>query len=410
MAVARSQVAKVGSPVAQTFPPIGVEAIGDVVASAVAALDVRSTLLGDALGATLADSLVAESALPRVDTAAMDGYAVSGPGPSWLLRSEIRYAGHTGGRDLDSGVAVRIATGAPTPRGATAVVRDEFVVRARASGRSAILRAPDAPLKDDTRRRGEHWERGDVLVSEGTRVCAAVVSAAASAETPCGMVRGPVRADVLMTGDEIRVRGPLAAGQTRDSLSPVLPEFLRTCDIRSQHVWHLRDCRELLESWFSVSRDSEMVVVAGATGRGAADHLRPVLAEIGARIVFDGVAMRPGGSQIVAVLPDGRVLLGLPGNPFAAIAALMVTGPAIVDALTARTSRPRWWGRIIDRSGSAGAATRVLPVRQMPGGVWQTIGPVQTPHLADLIGCQALALVGPDVGRGGLVELLPLPW
>ncbi|MET7771094.1 molybdopterin-binding protein [Nocardia sp. NPDC005366] len=390
-------------------PPIGVDDVADVIRSEVTALPARFALLADSLGATLAASLLTGTPLPRVDTAAMDGYAVSGPGPWWTLRADVRVAGHGKGRPLQTGAAVRIATGAVTPNGTTAVVRDEFAETARTSGRRVVRRVPGAPMTDDMRRRGEQWDSGEILVAPGTRVCVAVVSAAASAEAPMAAVRGPVRADVLVTGDEIRPRGPLAEGQTRDTLTPVLPQFLNACDIACGSVRHLPDRPEDMHTWLTQARDAEMVIVTGATGRGAADHLRGVLAEIGARIVVDGVAMRPGGSQIVALLPDGTVLLALPGNPFAAVAALLVSGPAIVDALTARTSRPQLWGRISDRSGSGDEVTAVVPVRQLPGGVWQSIGPVHTSHLADLIGCQALALLGPHSGRGSVAALLPLP-
>nr|WP_232331870.1 molybdopterin-binding protein [Nocardia puris] len=331
----------------------------------------------------------------------------AGPGPWWTLRRDVHTAGIATGKHLAAGHAVRLATGAPTPLGATAVIRDEYAVTAKVSGQRVIMRAPGAPMRDDTRRRGEHWTTGQHLAPAGTRVCPAVVSAAAAAEVTALPVRGPVRANVLLTGDEIRTHGPLGDGQTRDALGPILPNYLRACDIRCDHIWHLDDDRDLLRSWFELSTDADLIVVAGATGRGAADHLRPLLAEAGARVLIDGVAMRPGGSHLVAVLPDGRVLLGLPGNPYAAVAALLLTGPALVDALTARTSRAPMWGRIA--AGITGEITKVLPVRQVPGGVWRTAGPVQTPHLADLIGCSALAVLRPGTVRGSLAELLPLP-
>ncbi|NEW51542.1 molybdopterin biosynthesis protein [Nocardia cyriacigeorgica] len=362
----------------------------------------------EANGATLAGPLTTATALPRVDTAAMDGYAVCGSGP-WVLRDDTRVAGTHGGRPLEQGQAVRIATGAPTPSGSTAVVRDEFISASTLSGETLLIRNPDAPLRDDTRPRGENWYPGTLLAAAGTRVSGAVVSAASSAEVHSLAVRGPLRADVLITGSEIRAQGPLAPGQTRDSIGPVLPGYLRACDIETTHVWRLDDCRELLGSWFALRSDAEVVVVVGATGRGAADHLRSLLGEVGAEILIDGVTIRPGGSQLVARLPDGRVLLALPGNPFAAIAALLLTGPAIVDALTARTPTAPLRGRIADSAGTSDTRTRIIPVCQQPGGVWHTTGPVHTPHLAGLISAQALALLPPRSGRGALVELVPIP-
>ncbi|MFC4128810.1 molybdopterin-binding protein [Nocardia rhizosphaerae] len=387
----------------------GLAEVRALVAAGLGPMAVRELPVAEAVGATLAAALTTGTPLPRVDTAAMDGYAVAGPGPWWQLHERVRAAGRTCSVVLAPGEAVRIATGAATPLGTTATLRDEHVVTTTVSGKAVVMRAPGAPVRDDTRRQGEQWDSGVELARTGARVSAALASAALSAEAETVTVRGPLRADVVMTGDEIRAVGPLGAGETRDSLGPVLPEFLRCCDIQSTGLWHLADDPDLLRSWLGLKSHADLVVMVGATGRGAADHLRTLLAEDGARIIVERASIRPGGSTLVAQLPDGRVLLGLPGNPLAAVTALLAVGPAVVDALTARTPGPTRWGRLSDAGVLAGEATRIVPVQQQIGGVWRSTGPAHTPHLAGLIGCQALAVLPPGTGRGTLVELLPLP-
>ncbi|WP_019925236.1 molybdopterin-binding protein [Nocardia sp. BMG111209] len=398
-------VATVTPPARTAVPVADLDAI---LREQLVALPIRWDTADAVPGATLAEPIIAGTALPRADTAAMDGYAVSGAGPTWRLRSGIRAAGHANGLALERNCAVRIATGATTPRGTTAVLRDEHVRRIRISGGEAIALDPGTPFRNDTRRSGEYWSGGQELVSAGTAVSAAVVSVAASAEAPLLAVRGPVSADVLVTGDEIRAVGPLAEGQTRDSLSPALPEYLRACDIGCASLRHLDDDPDLVRAWFTASR-TPLLIVVGGTGHGAADHLRAVLAGLGARILIDGVAMRPGGSQLLALLPSGQVILCLPGNPFAAITALLVTGPLIVDALTARTARPRLQGRIVGRVASDDRRTRVVPALPVAAGVWQSMGSPRTPHLGDLIAARALALIGPAGTGDGHAELLMLP-
>ncbi len=387
--------------------PLPVPHLAAVVRAAVEPLPARRGRLSESLGATLAEPIVAATALPRADTAAMDGYAVNGPGPTWSLCAEVRVAGAPGRHRLGRDCAVRIATGATTPSGTTAVLREEHVVT-HAGGESIAL-APGARWRDDTRRSGEHWAPGETLVPAGSRVTAAVISIAASAETPRTALRGPVSADVAITGDEIRTAGPLDPGQTRDSLTPALPEFLRSCEIGCRSRTHLRDDPELLYSWCRTATTAPLLIVVGGTGRGAADHLHAVTARLDGRIVLDGVAMRPGGSQLLAVLPDGRLVLGLPGNPFAAVAALLTTGPVLVDALTARPPRRRPTGRIIGELAADPGRARLVPVRRLDGGGWQSLGSPQTPHLRDLVDAQALALVGPAGLGTHRAELVPLP-
>ncbi|MGX1806152.1 molybdopterin-binding protein [Nocardia sp. NPDC055321] len=388
---------------------VSVDEIGDILRSELTPVSERYALLSTALGATLAGPLWATAALPAADTAAMDGFAVSGPGPQWRVLIGTCTAGRRSGISLSEGEAVRIATGALTPPGTTAVIRQESLRAVYAGGQRAVALVAGAGRRNDLRRRGESWLDGDELTPVGTRVGISTVSVAQSAETPIAMVRGPLRADVLLTGDEIRASGDLEPGQVRDALGTALPHYLGHCDIGIRNLTRLPDDRALLRTWFDLDTDAELAVTVGATGHGGADHLRSVLDEIGAHILIDGVRMRPGGSQLVARLPDGRVLLALPGNPLAAVAATLVTGRSLVGALTCRRESNPASGRLADAGAPDNDRTRVVPVRQVEGGVWRATRSGGTAHLAGLLQAQALALVPAGTGRGALVELLSLP-
>lgn len=368
-------------------------------------LPVRRIQVRAALGATLAAPLVAAEALPPVAVSAMDGYAVAGDGP-WTLRSEIRRAGSDHGFALADGDAARIATGAHLPSGATAVVRDEYVDIGEGG---ALRRRPDVPVRDDARRRGEDWLPGFVLAQAGTGIDPAVVSAALSGEVTDVEARGPVRVHIVVSGDEIRRDGPLREGQTRDSLGPVLGQFVRWCGADAVSEAHLRDTEDGFDRLLQETTDVDAVVVVGATGRGAADQLRGALARTGAHIAVERVRCKPGGSQVAAVLPDGRAVLGLPGNPVAAVATLLVMLPAVIDGRTCRTPRVPWTAPLANASDVVGEVTRLLPARQLPDGSWLCDNAIRTSHLAGLIGRQAVALVPPGASDGDLVEMVPLP-
>ncbi|RVW04627.1 NTP transferase domain-containing protein [Rhodococcus spongiicola] len=372
-------------------------------------LAVRLLPLSEALGAALAAPLVAAEALPRFDVSAMDGYAVAGPGP-WRLRTEVHYAGSSTDVRLASSEAVRIATGAQVPSGATAVIRDEHVNVSVDSEGTVIRRRSDVPDRDDMRRRGEDWQPGHHLAPSGVPVTPAVVSAAASAEITEASLRGPVRAHVVVTGDEIRRDGPLRDGQTRDSLGPILPDVLHHCGVRTIALAHLRDTADSFDALLRDIRDTDVIVVVGATGAGAADQLRDALARAGARVVVGRVRCRPGGSQVTALLADGRVVLGLPGNPLAAVATLLTMMPAIVDGLTARTPATPETGVVVNAAEAGAPITRIVPVARRSDGTWRADTVVRTAHLAGLIDREALALLPPDPVDGQVVELLSLPY
>ncbi len=368
-------------------------------------LPIHRVSLSDSVGTVLAESLVAGAALPAVDISAMDGYAVCGTGP-WTLRTDIAYAGSSDVARLGEGTAVRIATGAALPPGATSVVRDEHMTR---DADGSLHRMSTAAESDDTRRRGEDWLPGTELVAAGTPIGAAVRSLAASAEVYEIAVRGPVRGRIVISGNEIRSTGPLAPGETRDVLGSVLPQYLAHCGVSVVDVMLLDDSATGFRDVLTSTEDVDVIIVVGATGGGAADQLRAALAAVDAETVVGRMRVRPGGSQITAALPDGTAVLGLPGNPLAAVGTAMLTAPAIVDALTGRAPRPPQLGLLSNAAEVRSATPRIVPVT-VDGTRWQADTRVRTAHLAHLVGREALALVPAEISADEPVTILPLPY
>ncbi|UGT64049.1 NTP transferase domain-containing protein [Nocardia asteroides] len=377
-------------------------------------LPARGTALAAARGAALAEPLRAAGPLPRFDVSAMDGYAVAGPGP-WRIRRDIGYAGGERPAGLEPGEAVRIATGAHVPDGTTRVVRDEFAgllpgtaADPQQARTDTLALLPDSPLRDDIRHRGEDRAPGDEIAPANTPITTALISAAASVEVTTATVRGPVRARIVMTGDEIRADGPLHAGQTRDSIGPVLPDLLATCGITTVDRVHLRDTAHGFDAVLDAAHDRDLLVVVGATGGGAADQLRGAVARAGARILVPRLRLRPGGSTLVAETPGGTTILGLPGNPYAAVATLLALAPALVSGRTGATPNRTLRGPLHNAAEIAAAVPRVVPARYAPGGGFLGDPAIRTAHLGGLVGRDGLVVVPAGAADGALVEFLPL--
>ncbi|MEG8182556.1 NTP transferase domain-containing protein [Nocardia terpenica] len=385
--------------------PLALDEARSVLRRSISRLPARQVTLRSAPGAALAAPLIAAEALPRFDVSAMDGYAVAGDGP-WRLRHDVGFAGGRRPVGLLPGETVRIATGAHVPEGTGAVVRDEFV---RVDAEGLLHRLPDSPIRDDVRRRGEDWQPGDVIAPEGTPVSAALLSAATAAEVAAATVRGPVRARIVMTGDEIRSEGPLHTGQTRDSLGPVLPDLLSRFGIHPLDRVHLRDTPNGFDEVLSAAIDCELLVIVGATGGGAADQLRDALDRTNAQILVHRLRLRPGGSTVVAETGGGTVVLGLPGNPFAAVATLLALSPAVVDGLTGRNPARNTVGPLHNASEISGPVSRIVPARAVAEGGWIGDPSIRTAHLAGLLHRDGLVVVPAGATDGTLVEFLPLP-
>ncbi|MGW5682507.1 molybdopterin molybdotransferase MoeA [Nonomuraea sp. NPDC003754] len=161
-------------------------------------------------------------------------------------------------------------------------------------------------------------------------------------------------------------------------------------------------------------RSAEVVVVCGASSKGPADHLRGVLAELGAEVPVDGVAVRPGHPQLLARLPGGRLVVGLPGNPFAALAAALTL---LVPLLRGESYEPGERVTLAEtsvkdrRSGPRGLAhhrdTRLVPVRRSGAGA-RPVGHDRPGSLWGAALADALAVIPPG-WDGEPVELLDLP-
>lgn len=370
------------------------------VADAVASLDVvapQSADLDDALGAVLAAPLIAEVPFPAFDTAAMDGYAVRGAAPWRIVAPPVR-AGH-GGEPLEAaGTAAPIATGAPLPAGADRVIRVEETA---VSGDGLVTETTSG--RDDTRRRGDSWAVGEVLAGAGTVVDAAVIGTAKAAGMPCLSVRGPLSATVHSSGDEV---GSTNSAGITDTASLPVRETLARLGVRVRAGAHLSDSTAALQGAIGPDRGPDgLVVIIGATGRGSADLLRSALHEAGARILLDGINVRPGGSLLIAALPDGGVLLGLGGNPVAALCGAALCAPVLRDTLLRAPTGPAEHLTVTNATDlSHPELWRIVPVR--PDGVRWVGSPVKsTADLRSLVGARALALLAPS-GSDDAIRLI----
>ncbi|MBA8989483.1 molybdopterin molybdotransferase [Curtobacterium pusillum] len=372
-------------------------------AGAAMALRVETVGLAEADGRVLAADVVAATRLPVTDASAMDGWAVAGDGP-WQVDGAVRMGAPPG--SLAEGSARVITTGGAVPEGATAVLRSE-----RGRVRDGVLTAdgPTSPAAGaDIRAAGDEVRSGSIVAPKGARVTPAVIAAAAATGADAFEVVARPRVAVVLVGDEFVVRGVPGPGQVRDALGIALPDLLRDNGAAVVSVDRVADDLEALREAIS-GGGVDLVVTAAATGHGACDHLAGALDAASAHVVFRGVGMRPGHPALLARRVDGVPVLGLPGNPFAAVVALTVIGlPLLAGALGAAPPRPR--RRVAAEAFTAGTGgVRIVPVCEGDDGV----RPVrQGPSVVSgAVAADHLAFV-PDhgVAAGGLLDVVDLPW
>lgn len=289
--------------------------------------------LADAGGTTLAQDLRSRSPLPAFDTAAMDGYAVAGPGPHEVLGRLA--AGSRWPSALRPGQALAISTGAMVPAGAHAVLPLEqaFLDGTRLTG-------PDLPASRHIRRTGEDVAAGTTLLAAGSRIRAATLGLAAACGYDTLVVRPRPRVRIVITGDELTQAGLSGDGLVRDALGPTLPTLIAGLGGQVVDLRRLGDDPDgqlgALLGPAGSSDEPEVTVVTGSTSVGTGDQLRRLLDRTGAHWVVDTVACRPGHPQILAGLGDNHWVVGLPGNPFAAFVAAHTLLAPLLSGLAGR--------------------------------------------------------------------------
>ncbi|CAM5731731.1 Molybdopterin molybdenumtransferase OS=Streptomyces alboniger OX=132473 GN=CP975_18040 PE=3 SV=1 [Streptomyces alboniger] len=364
-----------------------------------------SVLLDGALGLTLAAPLTALTDLPSFDTSAMDGWAVAGPGP-WDVRDDGVLAGHAQPEPLTDGEAVRIATGARIPPDTTAVLRSEH---GRTDDKGRLHSTREAAHGQDIRPRGQECRSGDQLLPVGALVTPAVLGLAAAAGYDTLTAVPRPRVEVIVLGDELLTEGTPHDGLIRDALGPMLPPWLRALGAEVIAVRRLGDHADALHKAITTS-DADLIVTTGGTAAGPVDHVHPTLRRIGAELLVHGVKVRPGHPMLLARTKENQHLVGLPGNPLAAVSGLLTLAEPLLRTLAARPAPESYTLPLQDEVHGHPYDTRLIPVvlrgdRAVP---LHYNGPAM---LRGIAAADALAVVPPGGSRPGQEsELLDLPW
>jgi molybdopterin molybdotransferase len=382
----------------------------------------------------------------------MDGWVVTGPGP-WTIRKVEGagtekssgdtgagsrpgqdlgiLAGHSTPATLPDGDAVRIATGARIPADANAVIRSENVHVDEVRG---LLHAKHQVLPgQDIRPRGQECRFGDQLLPAGALVTPAVLGLAAAAGYDELVTVPRPRVDVLVLGDELLTSGLPHDGLIRDALGPMIGPWLRALGAEVSAPQRLGDDAAALRHVLTTS-DAALVITTGGTASGPVDHVHSVLAEIGAELLVDGVAVRPGHPMLLARLKTegsdvGPYLVGLPGNPLAAVSGLLTLAEPLLRGLAGLAQETPYRVVVHDEVQGHPHDTRLVPVARRIGSTGDSAGylgdagtgrgaehvvPLHYNGPAMLRGIAAadgLAVVPPGGVRSGTeVEILGLPW
>lgn len=295
------------------------EALAHVLEQARPIERIERVSIRDACGRVLASNAVSALDVPPFDRAAMDGYAVAaeetfGAGrydPKVLTCIEKVYTGQVPTRSLSSGECIEIATGAPMPGGANAVVMVEETEKG--VGSEVRVFTPVYP-RQHVGRRAADIAAGQPLLETGALLTPSRIGALAATGVHEVDVFARPRIAILSTGNEIIAPGqPLGPGQIYDINQFTLSAIIGSHGGEAVTGPTAPDSLPELKTAIETAAAADIVVFSGGSSVGERDLILDALQQLG-EVIFHGIAVKPGKPTVFGTL-HGTPVFGMPGYP-----------------------------------------------------------------------------------------------
>ena len=319
--------------------PIHIHEAVDRVTKNVSVLDKETVALSDSHGRFIASDLVATMDVPIFTKSAMDGFAIrsedskeaSGENRVAFTVVEEVPAGRSSDYKLKPFEAFRIMTGAEIPESADTVVMFE---QTKETDNGFTIRREFKP-DENIALQGEECKEGDVILTAGSLVNPGTVATLATfGISKVDVFKRPV-VGILSTGSELlEVEDELERGKIRNSNTPMVAAQLERAGVEyKKYKLEKDEFESLYKKIKEILEESDAVITTGGVSVGDYDLLPDVYKKLGAEVLFNKVAMRPGSVTTVAKLGD-KYLFGLSGNPSACYSGFELFVRPVMNLMT----------------------------------------------------------------------------
>ncbi len=253
---------------------------------------------------------------------AEDSYGVNEENPKRLKVIDFLEAGSFTDKTVEPGTTVEISTGAPVPDGANAIVMVEFANRESdnpdlASDEVEILTS--VTPSQDIGKKGSDVQAGQVILEKNKLLNPPKIGViAAQGIDTVEVYKKPV-VGVISTGNELLTnQEEIKPGKIYDVNSEMIKAGVESCGAEGRTLGIVKDVYDDLKAKITESlKECDILLCSGGTSAGVGDNIRQILDEIGT-VYIHGITVQPGKPTILGVV-DGKIVIGLPGNPVSAI-------------------------------------------------------------------------------------------
>jgi molybdopterin molybdotransferase len=402
--------------------PISLEDAREIFRKFSAPVGVDEVPIADSLERVLAENIVADFPVPPFRKSPLDGYAMRASdtseagteAPVCLRVIETVYAGEVPSMPVISGEATAVTTGAPLPEGSDAVIKYEDI---RREGDGIFISSP-LHAGENIILQGEDVKSGETILTRGTAVTPAAAGLLASLGKRTVFVHRKPRVAVFSIGDELmEVDRPLGPGKIYNSnLFTLCAQIREAGGIAVPGRTIPDDTDAIARALNEALAENDMIITSGGASVGDKDLIRTAIVTCGGNGLFWRVSMKPG-TAIACGEKRGKLIIGLSGNPSAAMVSFLLLVRPILRGMSGH---------------GAGSLPEVSAVMEMPfrkqssqrrfllatvslkNGAYHAVpSGIQSPGaVKSMLRCNALVDIPPDHGplrEGETVKALLLP-
>jgi molybdopterin molybdotransferase len=327
---------------------VSLEEAQDALLGLVIPLSCEPVGLDLAPGRILGLDLAASQSLPPCMQSAVDGYAIheedlvpaqKAPAGRGLIIRQVLQAGEAAGAPLAPGETVRVVTGGPVPAAASAVIAEEL---ARLQGGRVFFSGALA-AGSNLKMTGEDFRSGEVIARPGTRLTPGLIGVLAAMGQNRVTVYRRSRVAIVSFGRELAPAGSIpAAGQTRDCNGPLLAALVARDggEVTGVEIMGDDGRGEDRERLAKLIDRSDLLLTIGGTAHEAGDRALPILRQLGTRMLFWGIRIKPGSHSGAGVC-SGKPVVALSGNPAACSVGYEVLAVPVLKVLQGLSPSPR---------------------------------------------------------------------
>ena len=284
------------------------------------------------LGRVSSDNVYAKIDNPPQNVSSMDGYAVRFSNLKTLHKKPIKIIGESSAgkpyiKKINNFECIRIFTGASVPNNTNVILLQEKVLIKN----NFITDTTQVYNKNQyIRKKGSNFREKSLIIKKNNLVSARKIGLLISANhTEIKVFKKPKIA-ILATGNEIRKTNKNLKNVIISSNTPLLISLLKSFGSEPYDLGIAKDSVKSLKNKLKNINDYNLLITTGGASVGKHDLVKDALIELGMKLIFWKIAMRPGKPLIFGKIKN-TLVLGFPGNPVSTFVSTLIFAQPLIN-------------------------------------------------------------------------------